>query len=461
MGNTAFAAPDQADRHARNQPTIPEGYRELPFVETSPEPVPEAEETPRGYLLFTRPITEPVYAETRPLRNERLTDGLNAFATPGEWEPVTFGVYPLRDLKNFRVQVSDLTNAAGAKIARTQITVRLQTYWNIGYPRYTSRETYRRVPELLERVDAHSSPARECQRWWIQIHVPGDAKAGVYEGTVTVRDDVYDKAVGIPISLRVLGFSLRRDPRKHDSVYYRTRDRVTYQDRDETFYRKASANEFRVMHDYGIDEFPTFHLTTDRDATRILIQDEEEIGRLKKAGMTGRLPVLGGNVVGRVYTLTTPGGQRGSHWKINKLPPPEFYTRLTKLFREFRKDCEARGLPPLICSVMDETAASQKDFGARVHRAVHASGIPIFITKFPTAPDARAFAPYVDVWCSQPYAIPYEKIMAQERYEYWSYPNHNAGERKNRRVMCKGGRMTYGFGFWRSGYTTLIPWHWS
>ena len=21
--------------------------------------------------------------------------------------------------------------------------------------------------------------------------------------------------------------------------------------------------------------------------------------------------------------------------------------------------------------------------------------------------------------------------------------------------------MTYGFGFWRSGYTTLIPWHWS
>jgi hypothetical protein len=26
--------------------------------------------------------------------------------------------------------------------------------------------------------------------------------------------------------------------------------------------------------------------------------------------------------------------------------------------------------------------------------------------------------------------------------------------------MCKGGRMTYGFGLWRSGYTTLIPWHW-
>jgi hypothetical protein len=41
------------------------------------------------------------------------------------------------------------------------------------------------------------------------------------------------------------------------------------------------------------------------------------------------------------------------------------------------------------------------------------------------------------------------------------YPNHNAGEIKDRLTMCKGGRMTYGFGLWRSGYTTLIPWHWN
>ena len=72
-----------------------------------------------------------------------------------------------------------------------------------------------------------------------------------------------------------------------------------------------------------------------------------------------------------------------------------------------------------------------------------------------------AYRPYIDIWCSQPYSVPYEKIVAQDRYEYWCYPNHNAGEIKDRRVMCKGGRMTYGFGFWRSGYTTLIPWNWN
>ena len=83
-----------------------------------------------------------------------------------------------------------------------------------------------------------------------------------------------------------------------------------------------------------------------------------------------------------------------------------------------------------------------------------------YATKDPVEPDAAAYAPYLDIWCSQPYSVPFERIVAQKRYEYWCYPNHNAGEIKDRLTMCKGGRMTYGFGFWRSGYTTLIPWHW-
>ena len=106
-------------------------------------------------------------------------------------------------------------------------------------------------------------------------------------------------------------------------------------------------------------------------------------------------------------------------------------------------------------------AGARKEFGAKVYAAVKASGIRTYATKDPTAADAAAYRPYVDIWCSQPYSVSYEKIVAQDRYEYWSYPNHNAGEIKDRRVMCKGGRMTYGFGFWRSGYTTLIPWNWS
>ena len=96
----------------------------------------------------------------------------------------------------------------------------------------------------------------------------------------------------------------------------------------------------------------------------------------------------------------------------------------------------------------------------KVYAAVKAAGVRTYATKDPVGADAADYAPYLDIWCSQPYSVPYERIVAQKRYEYWCYPNHNAGEIKDRLTMCKGGRMTYGFGFWRSGYTTLIPWHW-
>ena len=447
-------------RIARDQPTAPDGVTEVPFVETALQPKPTTEETQRGLMLFHRAITEPVHPNTHPLHHERLESGLETFATPGQWETLTLGVYPLRKLKNFQLRVSDLKSDNGV-IESSQITVRLQTYWKMGYPRYASRETYRRVPELLERVNTHDMPKGECQRWWIQIHVPKNTKPGVYRGMIGVQHDDINHSVLIPVKLRVLGYPLRSDPNKHYSAYYYPQDRRKYQDKDEAFYQKASANEYQMMLDYGIDMYPTFYLTVDSDLTELSLQGGEEIERLQALGMTGPIPILGGNAIGRIYSKTTPGGKRQSHWTITKMPPPEFYEKVEELFRKYVENRKDQGLPPVVCCVLDEVAASHKEFGIKVYQAVHAAGMTTYTTKWPSASDAHGYMPYVDVWCSQPFGVPYEKIIAQDRHQYWSYPNHNAGERKNRHVMCKGGRMTYGFGFWRSGYTTLIPWHWS
>ena len=53
--------------------------------------------------------TEPVHPNTRPLPHERL-ESLVAFATPGEVEPVTLSLYPIRELKNLSVRCSELTS---------------------------------------------------------------------------------------------------------------------------------------------------------------------------------------------------------------------------------------------------------------------------------------------------------------------------------------------------------------
>ncbi len=448
-----------SERRAREQPTVPSEYKELPYVETAPMPTLTAAESLRGYMLFHRPITEPVYPNTHPLPHERLTR-LSAFATPGELEPVTLSVFPTRAIRDGRVQVSAFRSATD-EIPATAVTVRLVTYWNVGFPRYTSRETYRRLPELLERVTAHSSPAFECQRWWLTIDVPEDAKPGLYRATVRFSVDEFDQAVRIPVDLRVLDFTLRRDPAKHYSVYYNSRNSVQFQGKDEAFIQKATGNEYRAMIDYGIDTVPTLSLQTDDTGKVIVLRDAKELDRMLAVGMKGPVPITAGNVIARIYRDTTPGGERGSHWAITKTPPLEFYERVTEMFKAFEAQRKARGWPAFVCCPLDEVTASQQEFGSRVYKAVQQAGIRTYATKNPLAADAAAYRECVDVWCSQPYSAPYEKIAHQDRYEYWCYPNHNAGEIKDRRVMCKGGRMTYGYGFWRSGYTTLIPWHWA
>lgn len=450
-------ADNMAERRARTQPDVPEGAREIPFNETAPEPVLTGLEQARGYLLFQRPITESVYPNTRPLPHERL-QALSAFATPGEFEPVTFALYPVRDLQNLKVRVSPLRSERG-EIASESIDVRLAAFWNVGYPSYTTVQTYRRTPELLERVTVHSSPARECQWYWLTVHVPGDAKPGLFRGTVMIWDDGFEQAVEIPLAVRVLGYRLQKDPAKHYSAYYYVRNRTLYRGRNEDFIRKAVDNEYQAMVDFGLDMLPTLYLSCE-DGKRITVSHAEELDRMLAAGLKGPAPVTADSVIARIYRDTTPGGKRENHWRISPLPPPEFYTRVTQLFRAFETERKAKGWPEFVCCPIDEVDPSCKEFGAGVYAAIKAAGIRTYATKDPLGADAPDYAPHLDVWCSQPYSMSYDRIVAQDRYEYWCYPNHNAGEIKDRRTMCKGGRMTYGYGFWRSGYTTLIPWHW-
>ena len=169
-------------------------------------------ERQRGYLLFARPTVEPVYPNTRPWPDERL-EALVAFAAPGQFEPVTLALYPVRPLVNLKVRVSSLVSSAG-EIPADRIDVRLGTYWNVGYPAYTTVNTYRRTPELLERVTVLSSPAYECQRYWLTIHVPDDAKAGLYLGSADIWDDGFDQALSIPIALSGFGLPPPERPRQ-------------------------------------------------------------------------------------------------------------------------------------------------------------------------------------------------------------------------------------------------------
>ncbi len=446
------------DRAARVQPSVPEGWREVPFAETAPEPELTPEERTLGFMLFRRDATEPVWPNTRPRPDERLR-GLDAFATPGEYEPVDFAVWPARDLQNFRVRVSPLRSETAGTIPASAVDVRLATYWNIRYPSYQSKDTYRRTPELLERATVHSAPAGECSRWWLRIHVPENARAGVYTGTVTVFDDLSGKAASIPLRLRVLGFRLRSDPEKRYSAYYYSQSlpaNASPAERERL--ERRALEEFRAMRSYGLDMIPTVYLRPGPKGWMELSRPGE-LDRMRKAGLRGPAPVVMDRVVRALYDSTTPDGMVGAHWNVGKMPPEAFYSRLTETVMRFERERKANGWPEFIYCPVDEVHPSAREFGVRVYAALKQAGVRTYITKDPRSADADAYAPHVDIWCSQPFALPYE-TAASGSPVCWSYPNHIAGEIKDPAVMRRGGRMTYGFGLWRSGYSALIPWHW-
>jgi hypothetical protein len=86
-------------------------------------------------------------------------------------------------------------------------------------------------------------------------------------------------------------------------------------------------------------------------------------------------------------------------------------------------------------------------------------GVRTFVTIDPTEEEFSGLWPYVDVWCCQPFIYDYEKIkrLGREKHvEFWCYPNHVSGQ--NDHTPVRGARMTWGFGFWRSGFKALIPW---
>ena len=162
----------------------------------------------------------------------------------------------------------------------------------------------------------HSSPKGECQRWWLQITFLKMPARHVY-GKVTVWDDGFDQAVEIPLAFQVLGFQLKSDPAKHYSSYYYVKNSVQYRGKDEDFIRKATANEYQAMVDYGLDMLPTFYLQLDDENERIQFRHEDELQRMLSAGMKGPLPVTADNAIGRIYQNTTLG-KRENHWQVSK-----------------------------------------------------------------------------------------------------------------------------------------------
>ncbi|NOZ24288.1 MAG: hypothetical protein GXP25_24695 [Planctomycetes bacterium] len=180
-----------------------------------PDPNPEPKTTEQGYALFARHYVTPIYPRSKPAPGELDPKSLDIFATPGEYEPTTFALYPFEKIEKVKVTASDL-KAGDSVIPASEIDVRL-VRWRPKPKR--GKGHWEPFPEcLLPRNETPLKPGLNAQ-FWVTVHVPADAKAGDYEGRIKIAaSGKPDKSIAL--KLRVLPFKLAALTDRHSWSYY-------------------------------------------------------------------------------------------------------------------------------------------------------------------------------------------------------------------------------------------------
>lgn len=422
------------------------------------EPVPGQADQKRGYMVYYRNYLEVVYPYTRPT-SEDVNPKLELFATQGEYEPTNFIIFPLKDLKAAKVTVSSI-----GPVLSSDIDVRHVRFAR-GRPNYTVRYRYRVVPDILDHFTTLNLAKSENARFWITYHIPDNAPEGTYKGKITF--ECSGGKVDLPVTLRILPIKLREDPSKIYGIYYNDPiDRVKDADKvSADYFRHKAEMERADMVAHGTRNITLSFGGQPADAQGNfnfnLDAITEKMDLWKKYDFKG--PVVMSINTGGIYEKYM-GERYGNHMLNIRIPPEGFSREVTAMVKAIEAERKKHGWPEFLIYPMDEPGRDSTaiKFMILLLKACKDGGVRTYLTADPTKKQFQPLKPYVDVWCTQPFLPDRETVLADMKarnVEYWCYPNHINGE--NDHTPVAGARMTYGFGFWRSGFVTLIPWIYS
>jgi len=446
-------------------PDVAAKWQETKHVD--PRPLPSFRETDRrrGYALLARHWSEIVYPNTVPRAGE-LDPDLAIFAAPGEYEPVTFTVYPLADVGPARVTAGPL-RCGGAEIPAANVDVRSVRYMLVR-PNYSSFFEYHVAPDVLEHRDVVEIGRGVNQRYWLTVKVPDSAPAGIYEGRIAFRPERGEPAE-LRLRVRVLPIRLQKNPEHVYGAYYhdplQNLDPANSPQANAYFQRKAEL-ERADMVAHGMN-YHTFHIsgfkqdekgqwTVDGDRAEAVFALDRKYGLLD-------YPLVMGYPVSLPYAKLVDRGGMGSHLRNIKADVPQaYFDEVTRMTQALENERRRRGWPEFLYYPIDEPSTSPASvaFMVGIMKAIkRVPGVRTYVTADPSHDAFEPMWPCVDVWCCQPFVFGFEKIQRlsrEKKTEFWCYPNHISGE--NDHTPVRGGRMTFGFGFWKSGFRALIPW---
>jgi len=183
-------------------------YTWVQFDDVTEKPLPTAEQQADGFIVFQRSVLDRVYQHSNPRASE-IVSAVTLAAALDEYEPIQLGVFPLRDLTQMRVSVSDLYDDAHHVIPASEIDVRMVRYYGA---RLSDRVKNHSgiVPKTLEPAVPIDIDDGSVRPYWITVHVPKAQPGGRYTGTITVTHG--GGARRLPLSVEVIGVPLEEPP---------------------------------------------------------------------------------------------------------------------------------------------------------------------------------------------------------------------------------------------------------
>ena len=195
--------------HISSKLTIPPPeffIQQLTGREQQPFPLND-EDVQKGYVVFSRDFQRYVYPWTIPAEEERA-ESLSVKMGQNDFEPLTFSIYPIRDLGDVRVSVSDLVGLGGHKIPSQDIQVHVVKTMK---KRSGSGGEYSLVPRLLDRANHASIPIDYTTRFWLTVHADSTILPGSYSGSIQIDADK-EVSSTIPLAVKVLPIELEPVP---------------------------------------------------------------------------------------------------------------------------------------------------------------------------------------------------------------------------------------------------------
>jgi hypothetical protein len=424
-------------------------FEEIPAHKEPEVVIPTNQDKSIGYILFSRSPLEYVFPGSRPKESE-IIDHLAVQVVQNEFEPITFSLYPLRNLGTVKISVTDLVGVKGSlskdKIRIAHVEMVKET---LGLP----AGRFQNLPTLIRAGNQVSTKAGQCQRFWLTIRIDNNVLPGVYKGKITISPQS-GQETSFPLEVRVMPISLEDIPGIDYFMlmtYEFTELTMPWSTEEKEKIYHSAVNILRDYKEHGITTLclhSPFVLITKEDGTPNLEDIFAALRAAREVGFKERIIWYMGHLI-QTSKPKHPGNIMGFDERIH-LP------RLRHIVETVSQYAKEHGCPGVVFLPIDEPADSYQDFQNKrqavtplLLKTVRDLGAQTMLTNH----DDEQFGP-VDYVCSGEMNKEKASAAHERGSVYWLYNN----DVTTRCLNPTYARYIYGYYTWMNPIDGMSSW---